>query len=278
MNDQITAKHLVSKDKHRHMLYDHYHNSYEIIFVKKGTVEFTINDVKNIYKTNDIIFINNLDKHEMKQISDYYERYYILINPQLFDISIKEIELKSIFRTANHRFKNSIQTHTKDNEYLEAIFDKCTNEYNNQAPLWVTSIINNVYELLILLFRDYNEYFINTSNNHKFLLSTEIQTYLDTNYLKPITLDKLAHHMHLDKYYLLNIFKEITGYTIKQYVLLKRINYSKEQLVKSDSTITEIAYESGFNSCSNYIRCFSKHQDMTPLKFRNMYKQDLNFE
>ncbi|TCT15524.1 helix-turn-helix protein [Natranaerovirga pectinivora] len=77
----------------------------------------------------------------------------------------------------------------------------------------------------------------------------------------------------LDKYYLLHTFKEVTGFTIKQYILLKRIAFAKNQLYYTDKNITAISIDSGFNSQSNFIRLFKKKEGITPLQFRIIIKK-----
>lgn len=51
----------------------HFHNGYEMIFIETGCAEFTINGIVHQYKPNDIIFFNQMDKHQMKPLSHEYE-------------------------------------------------------------------------------------------------------------------------------------------------------------------------------------------------------------
>lgn len=53
-----------------------------------------------------------------------------------------------------------------------------------------------------------------------------------------------------------------------QYVIEYRIQRSIELLQLSERSITEIAYEVGFNSTSYYINQFRKTMNSTPLRFR----------
>lgn len=65
------------------------------------------------------------------------------------------------------------------------------------------------------------------------------------------------------------IFKRICGITLKQYTIKLRIRRSVELLEKSDLSILEIACRSGFNSLSNFYKCFNEEMNQTPNEYRD---------
>jgi AraC-like DNA-binding protein len=50
---------------------------------------------------------------------------------------------------------------------------------------------------------------------------------------------------------------------------VKRINFAATQLRKSEKSITEIAFESGFKSAAHFSTAFKSVYNMTPKDFRN---------
>ena len=103
------------------------------------------------------------------------------------------------------------------------------------------------------------------TDNIKILMRT--RRYLDSNYFNDINLDILSNGQGLSKYYLLQLFKYYYGKTPKQYLINKRIEMSKVNLLKGMS-VYETCYDVGFYSPSNFFKVFKKHTGLTPLKFK----------
>lgn len=57
---------------------------------------------------------------------------------------------------------------------------------------------------------------------------TKLKEYLDEHYTEKISLDELAIHFFINKYYLTKIFKETYGTTINNYIIAKRITRAKQ--------------------------------------------------
>ncbi|WP_074463595.1 helix-turn-helix transcriptional regulator [Cellulosilyticum sp. I15G10I2] len=101
-----------------------------------------------------------------------------------------------------------------------------------------------------------------------------MQSYIDEHFKTEPSLELLALLFFLDKYYLAHLFKDITSFTIKQYILLKKIAFAKNELHFTNKSITEISLDAGFNSQSNFIRIFQKKEGMTPLQYRIYYRKN----
>jgi AraC family transcriptional regulator len=66
------------------------------------------------------------------------------------------------------------------------------------------------------------------------------------------------------------VFKQQTGFSPYDYVLVSRLNRAKEYLQKTSMTVSEIAYEVGFNSDTNFIFFFKSNTGLSPAKFRKL--------
>lgn len=95
--------------------------------------------------------------------------------------------------------------------------------------------------------------------------------YIDAHIEEELPVERLAHISHLSKFYFIKIFHEETGETPHQYVIRRRVSLSKELLISSHYSLDFIAQKTGFNSRSNFIRCFCKYNGCTPGKFRKHY-------
>ena len=82
---------------------------------------------------------------------------------------------------------------------------------------------------------------------------------------------ELSKMAYLSPAYLCRFFKKVTGTTISNYVLRVRIDQAKELLIKSDLTITQIAFKIGFESHSYFDRVFYRFTKLSPKTFRQKF-------
>ncbi len=95
-----------------------------------------------------------------------------------------------------------------------------------------------------------------------------VKDYVEEHISDNITVKELADTVHMSVTHFSRVFKERSGFSPYEYVVNIRLNKAKELLLKSDMTITDIAYETGFNSEANFVYCFTKNVGLSPGKFR----------
>ncbi|SFT03577.1 AraC family transcriptional regulator [Paenibacillus sp. BC26] len=79
---------------------------------------------------------------------------------------------------------------------------------------------------------------------------------------------EVARHAGFNESYFSRLFKRMTGTSTQEYLMRLRIDRSKHLLKKSMSSVSEVAYEVGFENVNVYIRDFKKLTGVTPLKYR----------
>jgi len=77
-------------------------------------------------------------------------------------------------------------------------------------------------------------------------------TYIEANYQIQLSYKDVAKEMGISPSYFLNLFKKETGTTFVDYLTVVRVEAAKQLLVSTDLSITQIAFDVGFNS-SNYF-------------------------
>ena len=96
----------------------------------------------------------------------------------------------------------------------------------------------------------------------------KILDYINLNYSQSLTAAELTALSNYSEYYFMKLFKQYTGKTLIAYINDLRIEKSKPLLLHSDSSVTEIALEVGFNNTSYFIKKFQQATGMSPHKFR----------
>ena len=86
--------------------------------------------------------------------------------------------------------------------------------------------------------------------------------------IKEITLDDMALAAGFSTKYFCSFFKELTGKTPVEYLNSYRVERACRKLLGSDLSITQIAYGSGFNDLSYFIKTFKKIKGSSPSIYR----------
>lgn len=80
--------------------------------------------------------------------------------------------------------------------------------------------------------------------------------------------DYLSEKLHYDYTYLSNLFSEVKGVTIQQFIILHKIERVKELLLYEELTLTEISYQMQYSSLAHLSNQFKKITGMTPSQFK----------
>jgi YesN/AraC family two-component response regulator len=80
--------------------------------------------------------------------------------------------------------------------------------------------------------------------------------YIHAHSHERITLRSVAASVHLSAGYFSELFKKTTGQNFKNYLVDLRIKNACRMLTKSNGTVTDICYATGFESYANFMRTF----------------------
>lgn len=92
--------------------------------------------------------------------------------------------------------------------------------------------------------------------------------YLNANFRESLTVDQAARAAGMSKSYFMKVFRDLNGITPWEYVLLKRVAYSTGLLKNTQSSVLDIAMQSGFNTKSSFNRAFRRVMKTSPAEYR----------
>lgn len=101
--------------------------------------------------------------------------------------------------------------------------------------------------------------------------------YMESCYMKPVSLQELAGIACLNTAYFLRQFKRIFGMTPHRYLMRRRVEVAGQLLVTTSKPVTEICYGVGYEDLTSFIRLFRQHYGLTPEKYRLYRRQKVNF-
>ena len=88
--------------------------------------------------------------------------------------------------------------------------------------------------------------------------------------------DYISEKLHHDYTYLSNIFSEVKGMTIQQFIINHKIERAKELLLYDEYNLTEIAYKLNYSSVAHLSNQFKKVTGLTPSHFKKLKEKRRN--
>ena len=251
----------------------HFHAELEFLYVEKGAIRFFTDNESFDVNEGDIFFVNSNIPHHTECIEDGT----IDILLQFTSSSHTPSSISYLFgyiKKEESRF-----FHFKNNEENTEILKKLILEMIKEK-----SHKKRAYDYYIAAYVQCIEALLHRNNllpdpidflkNKKYEKLLPVFEYIDKNYSEKINLTGLSQVMHLNKSYLCRLFKEITGNGISEYINYVRI-HKAVQMLKSDKTISEIAYECGFLSLAYFNRVFKKYKFYAPNEYRKIMVQGI---
>ena len=96
----------------------------------------------------------------------------------------------------------------------------------------------------------------------------QLLSYIYDNFRENLSLEQVSDAVGLNKYHISHLFSDKIGSGFVPYIHSLRIEYACNLLQSTDLSVTQIAYDSGFDSTSTFHRAFFKQMEITPLKYR----------
>ena len=101
-----------------------------------------------------------------------------------------------------------------------------------------------------------------------------ILAYINQHLTEDFTLDDLCKRFGISKSYLNKRFKEITGTTLWNYVLVKRLTVARQN-IHNGMPIQEAYRLSGFSDYSNFYRCYVKQFNCSPKEDISKHRRNI---
>lgn len=163
----------------------------------------------------------------------------------------------------------------KEETVINGILENIKNEYHANIDKFSQDIIiSHLETLLNYAERFYQRQFITRKiTNHQILNRLEklLSDYFNSNDLvtKGLpTVQYISEHLNVSPTYLRSLLKTLTGQSTQQHIHEKLIEKAKEKLSTSELSVSEIAYELGFEHLQSFSKLFKAKTNQTPLEFR----------
>lgn len=227
--------------------YLHYHKNLEIVFCYTGTIEINIDNKNILLDAGKFCIVLPNQTHSLHSLGEtdcFVGVFSTNFVPNLYD-EYKNLDCKNHLLEMNNAQK-----------IVENIYQKQHDKYA------ISAILCDIFSH----FTQNNSFF--KRNNPNFELVKTIIEYLENNYANNPSLTHLAKKANYNSHYLSYVFSAYFGKSFTQMVNQFRLEAATKMLLYTDSPITEISINCGFNSIRNFNRQFLKTYGSTPRDYR----------
>ncbi len=245
----------------------HSHDAFEICICVQNTYEIIVNNQQHVLREGDILIIPPNMLHEY--INDHYGvRFIYLIEMQEFFNSHDYKTIEPMFFNA---FLCNAETCPDIYDHVYKLFMEMNSVYFTNSNFWETIVFSKMYQVFAEIAK-HSENAVkkeSTNLNQSINRISNLLKYMDINYAEDISTEDAAKFTGFSKYHFLRLFKLQTGYTFHDYLTLKRIRVA-EELLMTDTQITDIAFQSGFNNLPSFCRTFKKYTNYSPSEYKKL--------
>lgn len=227
-----------------------------ITHILNGTFTFVLDGKHITARKNETVILDCFNPHEY-YTNDHVEQIWLHINGQNSVAFYNEI-----IKNEGNVIKGS------DPAHIEKLLFKIYNSLSSNMKPSEINLSLDIYKILAELLNP-----LHISNKNKTSYEDNIldaKKYITAHLNEKLTVKNIADVMHMSTSHFSRVFKQQTGFTPYDYVLVSRLNRAKDYLHKTDLSISQIAYDTGFNSESNFIYFFTKNTGLSPSKFRKL--------
>lgn len=250
---------------------NHAHDFWEIYYLYQGNIRYFIKDTIFPLRENSLVIIKKNLLHRTRYESDsVHGRILLNFDDSYFREICKNFPLEKI---SDLLACPVISLEEENKVFMETILANLEKEYKNEDCFSQARITSLMTELLVFILRKLVHSQGNLQKRKKFLSSEDLvieraAQYISTHFREPISLNFMADYVSLSPQYFSKKFHVSTGFGFKEYLLHLRIQEACKLLALTQKTVTEIAFDCGFNDGNYFGNIFTKIKGISPLQYR----------
>jgi AraC-like DNA-binding protein len=272
--EQIKEK--VGNEQPPSMVFDFYSIAIKRNFgakIKYGQQEYDFDEGIMFFMAPGQVFKVEVDRAKLKERSGWM----ILVHPDFFFGTPLAKAIKQ-YEYFSYNVHEALHLSDKEEATLNGILQNMEQEYHSNIDKFSQSVIIAQLELLLTYAeRFYHRQFITRKiANHQILERLEdiLSSYFNTDSLADKglpTVQYIADALNVSPNYLSGLLKVLTGQSTQQHIHDKLIEKAKEKLSTTDLSVSEIAYQLGFEHPQSFSKLFKTKTHLSPLEFRHSF-------
>ena len=251
----------------------HWHRTVELFYMESGTLEYATPNGKWVFPAGSGGFVNSNVLHSSKVIPSENAAIQLLhlFEPELLSgRQLERIEGKYIRPLTTESGIEMIALFPDDTQQ-NVILKKIRSAFDLNEESWgyefvLRQQLTDIWLDLLNIVRPSME--SASPNNYANEKLKTMMRYIHTHFSETISVDQLAREAHISKRVCFRLFRENLHISPLEYMTEYRLRKAYQQLVETDTPITQIAYNSGLGSSSYFGKVFKAHFNCSPAQFR----------
>ena len=247
----------------------HWHDEFEIIYVRSGFLTVSISGESYIGKTGEAFVVSPGNLHLMGSQTGTVDYYTFLFPLKYISFRTDDMLDEKLLEPLNSGHL-MICPRVKDTakELCEQLVEIYMAKKDESESKITTQVGTKIILLQFILEMWKKGFVIENDTSGRNTVEKEMVSYIQQNFTGKISLREFGEQFHLSEKYISRYFKEHFHITLSQYVTYLRLEHAKQLLQDTDIPVTDVAMQSGYQNVSYFIRSFQKAYAVSPLKYR----------
>lgn len=270
LNEGFRLFHL--KDSLAQRLDYHYHEFDKLILLLHGKVTYVVEGVTYFLRPWDVLLVqHNLIHKAIIDPSEPYERVVVWLDREWMHSRSDPGELlDTCFDTVRERGFHLLRTGPERRVEYMGLIQRLEEALRSTEFGGQRMADTLCQQLLVAVNRDLLADRTAQEETDSYRLDPkmeEVLRYIAAHLEQPLSVEALARQFYISRYYLMHRFKAVTGYTVHQYIVQKRLLRAAE-LIREGAPVMKAAEQTGFSEYSTFLRAFQNTFHMSPREFR----------
>lgn len=247
----------------------HNHPVYEIFILCSDKASFFVEGTIYHMSKWDVMIFNNTELHNVSfDNSNAYDRIIIHFKPEAvlpFD-SEKYNLLRAFTARKGGKCNYLSKSQLEKTDFYQAV-QKMEEAIINQTD-YVEIYCHTLFVQLLIAINKAST--LSSDIAYPRLGNEKIRniiSYINTHLTEDLSLDALSEQFYMSKYNMCHLFKDTTGFSVKQYVTYRRVAMAQKFMASGKSTL-DACIAAGFNDYSNFYKTFKKILGKPPKEFK----------
>lgn len=179
---------------------------------------------------------------------------------------IRGTDVAAVVFVGNILTEDQVQTESLRKHFSDPPLETMERNFTAAQCLQTAVLVENYIHFLL-------DHYGETSETPENTLMESIKSYLQEMLLCDFSMADIAAIFNYNEKYLGRLFKNKTGYTVKEYCNMLRVRKAKDLLINGKMSIADVAGRSGFNNLTHFNRVFKKITGESPREYKKNSSQ-----
>lgn len=247
----------------------HYHNTYELYYILEGGREYFIEDKFFTTHKGDFVYIPAGMLHRTD--GQLTTRILTYMTKDLMEHFFAPKMLKAILPEEAFVFRPEESLAKDFHGLVTRLYAEYSTYMEDPTSSDTALLAGLIFKVLFFINTERNTYVEQPFEDRR--ISSIVQ-YINRNFAQITSIEEIADHFFLSKYYLCHMFKAALGVPLVTYLHTIRIKAACELIESDKYKITDIATKCGFNTTPYFCKVFKDEKGITPSEYKRSLKKN----